>query len=189
MPNETDIPELQPHDVDDILTEWQSDDYHMQLAKREAAHESDTITNNMFEESDRLRSQSAERQPATINFEELQPKDVQAREQRRREESDRAYERYESNPLLTQTEIGQKVAQDGLGEVVERDGEVVSPEFERERLEISERDRRNTAQHASAVHHGPKRSTTIWRAKGSIQRDIADNDQKVKTERELRGEI
>jgi hypothetical protein len=44
--------------------------------------------------------------------------------------------------------------------------------------------------HAATVHR-PKtsRPKTLWRAKGPIQRDIADNNQKVKTERQLRGEI
>jgi len=39
--------------------------------------------------------------------------------------------------------------------------------------------------------HKPRTSSSkvIWRPKGSIQRDIADNDQKAKTERELHGDI
>jgi hypothetical protein len=45
-------------------------------------------------------------------------------------------------------------------------------------------------QHASEVHK-PKTSSSkvVWRPKGSNQRDSADADQRVKTARELRGDI
>lgn len=55
MPNETPDFNLTPHDVDRILSDWQDERYHEELARRESAHESDAITERMFEESDKLK--------------------------------------------------------------------------------------------------------------------------------------
>lgn len=182
---------MQPQDIDRILTDWQDESYHKRLSEREAAYESDKITDRMFEESDRLMSQRAAQaasHQAVTSFEDLQPEDVKIRELHRREEADLAWEQLERNPRLRPSEIGQLLEKKGLGEVAVRDGEVVSPESDRELQEI-ERARKST-KHASNVHHSrTKRPTTLWRPKGSIQRDTADNDQKVKTERQLRGDI
>ena len=167
MPNE-----LSPQDVNQILGEWQDESNLEQLDEREAAYDRDQKTQELLDSTDRMfeiadanqaRKIAADASKPLPTFEP--PADVKAALERREESIIDGFDRLDDQAQMTGGQIAKELGRSVKGTTA-------------------------VSAHSSTVHH-PKttRTKTLWRPKGSRQRDIADNDQKVKTERQLRGEI
>ena len=163
MPNETDMPELRPQDIDRILTDWQDDEYHRQLVNREAAYESNQLNERLIELSNELRQQreSSEDKPAPV-FEI--PASVQAELKAKREEFDRQWE-IEDSKSIPRTAAG-------LRSDLEKEGLRAEPPTAEE---VEEREVRAIRAHAAAVHKPKTRkSTTLKRP--SSKRYVSPKD-------------
>lgn len=163
MSNETDHFELKPHDVDHILATWQDESYLKHLSDREAAHESNEITDRMFEESDKLAAQRAAEtpRPDPIVFEI--PATAQKKLEANAQDFSDDYDRLDGQGQFTSAQIRESLAK-GLK----------TPE------EIEAEEIRRISAHASKVHK-PRVSkpTTLKRQLGPTQREIADSDKRV----------
>jgi len=112
------------------------------------------------------------------SFAERIPESARAKLTADEQEYSDEFDRLDSQSIFSDPQIREKLAEKGLRP---------NPTAEEvEAAEVAD----IQAKAASAVHHKrTKSSRVLMRPKGSIQRDIRDGDERVKTDRELRGDF
>lgn len=167
MPNETfDVGHVPDDDeIERTRLLWRDDGFLRELDVRETEakkQEKEIKIQDDLASADRhlamereVREERAAQGRPTTDYGELLPADIKAKESHRRAEADQVYEELERSNQFQPTEIRDELTARGLGEVKEVNGEVVSDDYEKELLEITERHRQieQKKSHESAQKH------------------------------------
>jgi hypothetical protein len=172
-------PEMPPESVVDRL---EQDERAREVYEREQRTQRllDS-TDEMFRISDELAQQRESESPASTPSTFDTPQDAQAVLDRRAEIYDREWEAEESKVTprsAIPAQLRETLAKKGLRREAPTAEEVDPVEIKR------------APNHARQIHHRRGQSSKLlWRPKGPHQYDMRDADERVKTQRKLRGDL
>lgn len=182
MPNESidDMPQPGPGEIDQMRSDWEAVGRHAQQKVDDARHrEILESTDRMIEMLRQGREDRETEKPEPV-FEI--PPAAQAALDAKREEYDRRWEIEDSKSTpRTTAQVREELESEGLRRepLTGEEAEAAALQEDAERREHAAQKARG--QHATDVHKKrAKRTKRLWRPKTSTQRDIVDNDPKVK---------